>query len=368
MATGRYLRHSLIDWFSQDQVKNSKIAVIGAGAVGNEVIKNLTLLGVGHIDIYDFDTIEIHNLTRSVLFRETDIDCEKAVTAKKRAKELDGSVHVTSFHGDVWETLTLATLKTYTCVISGVDNFDARLKLSTLCLLCEVDFINVGIDSRYASVEVFPYSGIVPCACYECNLPGSVYERIQDRYSCGWLKKASYTEKKIPTTIITSSIAGAISASVALRLCNCDAEIGSYKILYDTINNSLSKTSYDRHDDCIVCTIPRQKILLRSSNNGDCFDSINVDSGLKITTSDQIIVRAVCKKCNKSFDEYTYRNTRRVSDRIMKCDICDTMSVDVVIKDSFTVDEFKLLTSIAHLDTKYFSFLLNNIMYIVEME
>ena len=51
----RYDRHKLIDWFSQGELENSYIAVVGTGAVGNEVLKNLALLGVGKIDIFDFD-------------------------------------------------------------------------------------------------------------------------------------------------------------------------------------------------------------------------------------------------------------------------------------------------------------------------
>ena len=67
MRTQRYRRHDLIDWFSQERVAAARIAVIGAGAVGNEVVKNLVLLGVGAIDVFDFDVVELHNLTRSVL-------------------------------------------------------------------------------------------------------------------------------------------------------------------------------------------------------------------------------------------------------------------------------------------------------------
>ena len=55
MPSDRYARHALIDWFSQDTLRAARIAVIGAGAVGNEVVKNLALLGVGHIDVFDFD-------------------------------------------------------------------------------------------------------------------------------------------------------------------------------------------------------------------------------------------------------------------------------------------------------------------------
>ncbi|NMT19237.1 ThiF family adenylyltransferase, partial [Vibrio parahaemolyticus] len=77
----------------------------GCGAVGNEVAKNLALLGVGHIDLYDFDTIEIHNLTKSVLFRESDVGKKKVDVARKRLIELEPSVNVNAYHGDVWDLL-----------------------------------------------------------------------------------------------------------------------------------------------------------------------------------------------------------------------------------------------------------------------
>lgn len=64
--------YTLLSWFKKDKVKNAKVLVAGAGALGNEVIKNLALFGIGHIFVVDFDKIEISNLTRSVLFREDD--------------------------------------------------------------------------------------------------------------------------------------------------------------------------------------------------------------------------------------------------------------------------------------------------------
>lgn len=64
--------YNLLSWFRQDIVRNARVLVAGAGALGNEVVKNLALFGIGHIYVCDFDRIEITNLTRSVLFREED--------------------------------------------------------------------------------------------------------------------------------------------------------------------------------------------------------------------------------------------------------------------------------------------------------
>ena len=77
----QYSRLKLIPWWNQDRLSNAKIMVVGAGAIGNELIKNLTLLGIGKILIYDMDTIENTNLTRSVLYRRKDVGRYKAEVA-----------------------------------------------------------------------------------------------------------------------------------------------------------------------------------------------------------------------------------------------------------------------------------------------
>lgn len=76
----RYGRLRLIPWWDQDRLKNATIMVVGAGAIGNELVKNLTLLGIGKILIFDMDSIESTNLTRSILFRAKDVGRNKAVT------------------------------------------------------------------------------------------------------------------------------------------------------------------------------------------------------------------------------------------------------------------------------------------------
>ena len=65
--TDRYASLRLINWWDQDRISMAHVMVVGAGALGNEVLKNLALLGVGYLLIVDFDHIEASNLTRSVL-------------------------------------------------------------------------------------------------------------------------------------------------------------------------------------------------------------------------------------------------------------------------------------------------------------
>jgi molybdopterin-synthase adenylyltransferase len=190
----RYHRHNLIDWFSQEALAKMKAAVIGAGAVGNEVIKNLALLGLGEIHIFDLDLIEEHNLTRSVLFRETDIGHSKEMGCWMSRPR----------------TRTWRRFKLFMYFAPPTFRTLARIRCNTMCHLARVDFINTGIDSRSALVEIFPFSRANGAGCLECNLPSSVYSRIRERYSCGHLRKLSFIEKKMPTTIITSATAAVL--------------------------------------------------------------------------------------------------------------------------------------------------------------
>ena len=64
-AEDRYHRQSLIEWWDQGKVSRARVLVVGAGALGNEVLKCLALMGVGQILVYDMDRIERSNLSRS---------------------------------------------------------------------------------------------------------------------------------------------------------------------------------------------------------------------------------------------------------------------------------------------------------------
>src|SRR6185503_7125337 len=68
----RYHRQTLIAWWDQARVAKTRILVIGAGALGNEILKLLALIGSGYTLVYDPDRIERSNLARAVLFRESD--------------------------------------------------------------------------------------------------------------------------------------------------------------------------------------------------------------------------------------------------------------------------------------------------------
>lgn len=346
MKADRYQRHSLIDWFSQEDVKSSSFAIVGCGAVGNEVAKNLALLGVGKIDLFDFDTIEIHNLTRSVLFREDDVGSSKAAVVGNRIKELDPSIDVAVFAGDFWDLLSFEKARSYDCIFCCVDNFEARIKLNQLCLLAGINFINTGIDSKFSQIEIFPFKEGRHIACYECNLPNSVYERMQNRYSCGWLKKISFIEKKIPTTIVTSSLTGSLAVANALNLIRDDSPRDAKRILIDTFTAKSSVSLIEQSSTCPACSSIRDQITI-TKGLAVIESSFCLDEDVHITTSDPILVSYRCVDCRPKEEDSTvvFEKASKFDSTLTKCDTCGNDSVDITVKDSFAVDE--LITSLS---------------------
>src|SRR5207253_6035184 len=85
----RYSRLRLIGWWDQEKLRAAKVLVVGAGAIGNEVLKNLALLGVGHVWVIDCDEIEDSNLTRSILFRQADCGRSKAIAAAESVRNIN---------------------------------------------------------------------------------------------------------------------------------------------------------------------------------------------------------------------------------------------------------------------------------------
>lgn len=212
-----YHRLRLIKWWDQERLRAARVMVAGAGALGNEIVKNLALLGVGHILICDFDTVEPSNLSRSVLFRRGDEGQRKAEVAARRAMELNPDVCAAWFHGDITADLGRGVVRRMDVVIGGLDNRAARLALSDACWSLGVPYIDGGTHTFEGQVRVFqPPQG----PCYACTLSEESWKGINERIRCNLLLGMSDEQAtgKVATTPIASSIIAALEVQEAVEL------------------------------------------------------------------------------------------------------------------------------------------------------
>lgn len=209
----RYDRHHLIDWWNQGKLKAARVLVAGAGALGNEVLKNLALVGVGNITVIDFDTISITNLTRSVLFRESDVGLPKVEVACKRALEINPELSIQTIHGDLEFDLGIGDVREHDLIIGCLDSVNARWAINQLAYRAGIPWINGGIGVGEGEVSFFDPR--TDAACYECSLSQQMWERRNQRYSCQGMKR-NLPEAAMPTTATIASIVGAMQVQQAL--------------------------------------------------------------------------------------------------------------------------------------------------------
>lgn len=207
---------SELSWFRQEKVDSAKIMVVGCGALGNEVLKNLILFGVGNIWIVDFDKVELHNLNRSVLFRNADALSRrlKVEAAADRLQELNPNVKIHTIVGDFCHDVGLGLIMQMDVVVGCVDNRWTRFIINRFCMRAKVPWVDGGIDGLDGTARVF-----VPGRnCYACNMSGETKDYLQRRMSCSTSIRRNEESQRVPTTPVVASVIGAIQAQEALKL------------------------------------------------------------------------------------------------------------------------------------------------------
>jgi adenylyltransferase/sulfurtransferase len=209
----RYDRQERISWWSQDLLSASKVLVVGAGAIGNETLKNLALLGVGNIYIVDYDRVENTNLARCVLFREGDEGKPKASVAAHSLRQMNSEIRAYPLESNVIWQVGKGIIRRMDVVAGTLDNIFARLYLNLYCSMFSVPYVDAGMYELGLSIFSFHTP---ETACYRCPIGTKQYEELSDYVGCQ--RMLVENKEKLPSVITTSSIASAIQAQEIVKL------------------------------------------------------------------------------------------------------------------------------------------------------
>ncbi|MCQ2143954.1 MAG: ThiF family adenylyltransferase [Bacteroidales bacterium] len=197
-------------------IAEARVMVVGCGALGNEVLKNLALSGVGHIYCVDFDAVEESNLTRSVLFRREDAEKRslKVDVTARRLREINPSFDVHTCGGDVAFGVGLGVIASMDVVVACVDSRWARFMIGRHCNRVSRPWVDGGISEWEGSVKVF----IPGKNCYACSLTPEGISDIRRRMPCPNVVRKTVAGGGTPTSSILASIVGAVEAQEAMKL------------------------------------------------------------------------------------------------------------------------------------------------------
>jgi adenylyltransferase/sulfurtransferase len=347
-------RQERIDWWQQKRLAEAKVMVVGAGAIGNETLKNLALLGIGHVFVVDFDEISKSNLSRTVLFRKTDIGKKKAEAAALRTKELalNDEMKIDWLHGDiVWE-LGTGVYREADIILGCLDNVETRIAVNKHAFLAKKPWIDAGINELALRVNFY---NLPEPPCYQCGLSKEQLIQARRRYSCDDFKKTTHAEGKVPTVQIASSIVSALQVQEAVKYL-CGQQVSSGKQIYfQGKNNDFEVFNLDTDADCYahasypeIIEIPLgTSVHLREFLSFVSHEELSGKGAVLSFKGDRTFVQSVnCRHCGKNIS--LNRPSFRIFDTETVCQSCSADGVRYADTDGETpsgkvaISEFSL--------------------------
>lgn len=332
VSEGRFARLEAIEWWDQALLSRSKVLVIGAGALGNEVVKNLALLGVGHAAIADMDRVELSNLSRSALFRESDEGKFKAECAARAAKSIFPGLDATPLVGNVLADLGLGWFRWADVVIGALDNREARVFVNSACARVGRPWMDGGIEVLHGVAR-----GFAPpkTACYECTMSQVDWELLNKRRSCSLLARRALAQRGTPTTPTTASVIGAIQVQEAVKLLHGRGALLGRGFVFDGAEHSSYPTAYPIDPDCPWHEPPAPVETMPQFNSETPLAELWQEAGRRLGGVDaldfarEIVERLECPACGVR--EEIFQPAEKIQEGQLHCRKCGAEATAVFL-------------------------------------
>ncbi len=251
----RQILFSPIGVNGQEKLKDSRVLLVGCGALGAAHAEVLARAGVGFLRIVDRDFVEFSNLQRQTLFSERDAleRLPKAVAAKNRIAEINSEIEVEAIVADLNFSNIENFIPDVDLILDGTDNFQIRYLLNDACAKHRKPWIYGAAVSAYGTtMTIFPHE----TPCLRC-----IFEEMPDAGSSPTCDTAGVIQP-----IITSI--SAIQTTEALKILtgNTDA-LHKSLIQIDVWNNDWRKIKLGKpNDDCETCARGNFEFLNAEAN------------------------------------------------------------------------------------------------------
>lgn len=222
----------------QQLLRDAKVLVVGLGGLGCPAALYLAAAGVGTIGLADFDTVDVSNLHRQILFRETDVGQPKVRVAAQRLAELDPGVRTVMHVGGLDGTNAAAIIGAYDVVLDCCDNFPTRDVIALACRRVKplVSGMALGFEGRIFTTT--PESA----SCWRClhaDMPAHAVTQNCARFGV--------------MGALTGTI-GSLQALQAIKLILGAGDVGAGKLfLIDGLDSRFREFAVPADPECPVC-------------------------------------------------------------------------------------------------------------------
>lgn len=237
-----YTRHFALKEFDQKQqdiLASSTVGIIGCGGLGNLTTMYLTTAGIGKLIINDFDSVDITNLQRQILFKSTDIGKNKALIAKQHLKLINPETNIETIEHRLSPTELQTSFKNCSLIIDCSDNFATRYSVNEVSQKLKIPLLTGAAIRFQGQLSIFN-PNIDDSPCYQCLYPDQD-ESIEDCEGNG----------------ILAPVTGVIASQLAVEAIKYLSQIGTTPVgrllLYDAKNSNWREIKIAKRLDCPIC-------------------------------------------------------------------------------------------------------------------
>ena len=243
MNVDRYARHLALAGFGaeeQARLRSASALVIGAGGLGSPALLYLAAAGIGRLVISDFDTVDLSNLQRQVLFTTADVGRPKAEAAAERLAALNPETAVTPVNARLMDEALLQAVAESDLVLDCCDNFGTRFALNRACVAARKPLVSGAAIRLEGQLAVF-----------RLDQPGGPC------YRCLWQEEAESLENCRGNGVLgpVPGVIGSMMAVEALKIASgCAPSADGKLLLYDAVGSDWRQLKLERDPACPACS------------------------------------------------------------------------------------------------------------------
>ena len=212
---------------------------VGAGGLGSPLTLYLAAAGVGTIGIVDFDTVDLTNIQRQILYSTADVGRPKLEAARERLRELNPEIEIVPHALRLSSANVMDLVRGYDIVADGTDNFPTRYLVNDACVIA-------GKPNVYASI--FRFEGQLSLfdarrgPCYRCLFPEPPPPGLVPSCADGGVLG------------VLPGIVGSLQALEVLKLIlGSGASLIGRLVLFDALAFEFRELALKKDPQCVVC-------------------------------------------------------------------------------------------------------------------
>lgn len=142
----KHERQSFLGKTSEQDLKATRVGIIGLGGGGSHVVQQLAHIGVEKYVLVDPDTIDETNLNRLVggTLQDVSANAAKIEISERVIRSVVRAPEIKAYKTD-WQSV-IDVLKNCDVIIAGVDSVIAKDELDRFCRRYLIPFIDMGMD------------------------------------------------------------------------------------------------------------------------------------------------------------------------------------------------------------------------------